>query len=55
MCESLSIVVKKTSAESTFSNGLCERHNAVLEDMLLKESHNKNIVIGICLQWVINA
>ena len=43
MCEPLSIIVKKTAAESSFSNGLCERHNAVLEDMLLKVTCNKSI------------
>ena len=36
MCESLNITVKTRSAESPFSNGLCECHNHVLEDMLLK-------------------
>ena len=55
MCESLNIVVKKTAAESPFSNGLCERHNAVLEDMLLKVTCDKSIPLDICLQWVINA
>ena len=55
MCESLNIVVKKTAAESPLSNGLCERHNAVLEDMLLKVTCDKSIPLDICLQWVINA
>ena len=36
MCESMNIKVKKTISESPFSNELFERHNAVLEDMLLK-------------------
>ena len=51
MCKSLNIIVKKR-AKSPFFNGLCERHNTVLEDMLLKVSHNKKIAIDICLQWV---
>ena len=54
MCE-LSNKVKKTSAESPFSNGLCWYHNAVLVDTLIKVSHNKNIAIDIYLQWEINA
>ena len=51
--KSLNIEIKKI-AEFSFSNGLCEHHNAFLEDMLLKEFHNKNIAIDICLRWVIN-
>ena len=38
MCESLNIVVLTTAAESPWSNGLCERHNAVLGNMLEKLS-----------------
>ena len=36
MCDSYSITIKKTTAESPFSNGLMERHNDILEEMLLK-------------------
>ena len=36
MGEVYNITIKKTAAESPFSNGLVERHNAVLEEMLLK-------------------
>ena len=52
MCESLNIIVKKTAAESPFSNGLCERHNAVLEDMLLKVTCNKSISLDISFAGV---
>ena len=45
MYESMNIKVKKTAAESPFSNKLCERHNAVLEYMFL--THNKNINLDI--------
>ena len=36
MCDSYNITIKKTAAESPFSNDLMERHNAMLEEMLLK-------------------
>ena len=36
MCDSYNIIIKKTAAELPFSNGLMERHNAILEEMLLK-------------------
>ena len=32
----LNITIKKTTAESPFSNGFCEHHNPVSEDALLK-------------------
>lgn len=55
MCEAYNISVKKTAAEATFSNGLMERHNAILEEMLLKTYDECNGNIDIALQWVINA
>ena len=36
MCEEFNITVKKTAAADALSNGLVERHIAVLEDMLLR-------------------
>ena len=36
LCEAMNIIIKKTAAEAPFSNGLCERHNAVLEEVFLK-------------------
>ena len=55
MCESLNKIVQKAAAESPFSNGLCKRHNAVLEDMLLKTTYVKSISVDINLHWAINA
>ena len=37
MAENLNITVKTTPADSPFSSGLLERHNAVLTETLLKE------------------
>lgn len=43
------------NGRSPFSNGLCERHNDVLEDMFLKVTNDNNINFDITLQWVTNA
>ena len=55
MCQLYNITVKKTAAEASFSKGLVERHDAVLENMLLQTCEDKNISIEIALQWVINS
>ena len=55
MCNSYNITIKKTAAESSFSNGLMERHNAILEEMLLKICKESSSNLEIALQWVINA
>ena len=55
MCDSYNITIKKTAAESPFSNGLMERHNARLEKMLLKTCEESGSGLEIALQWVINA
>ena len=36
MCEQANVVVKTTPAGSPWSNGICERHNSVSTDILLK-------------------
>ena len=36
MCESMNIVFKLTAAEAPFSNGLVERQNMIIADMLDK-------------------
>ena len=55
MCDSYNITIKKTAAESPFSNGLMERHSAILEEMLLKTCEENGSSLEIALQWVINA
>ena len=52
---SYNITIKKTAAESPVSNGLMERHNAILEEMLLKTCKESGSGLDIALQWVINA
>ena len=36
LCENFNIKILATPAESPWSNGLCEQHNKLLTDMLLK-------------------
>ena len=55
MCESLNITVQKTIAEFPSLKGLSEHLNAVLDNILLKVSRNKNIAKSMHLQWIINA
>ena len=55
MCDSYNITIKKTAAESPFSNGLMGRHNAILEEMLLKTCEESGSSLEIALQWVTNA
>ena len=54
MFDSYNITIKKTAAESPFSNGLMERHNAILDEMLLKTCEESGSSFEIALQWVIN-
>ena len=48
MAESMNITVKVTTAESPFSNGLVERHNFIIADMMDKvfeESQHLDMVL----------
>ena len=55
MCESLNIIVKSTAAESPFSNGLVERHNLIIADMLDKILEENSIEFDLALAWCPNA
>ena len=35
-CENFDIKIKPTAAESPWSNGICERHNTIIKETLLK-------------------
>lgn len=55
LCQQMNITVKTTAAESPWSNGMVERHNLILEEML-----NKVLDGGVCdfdtaLAWCFNA
>ena len=49
--EQFNIHLKTTAAESAWSNGLCERHNAILADLTRKvySDNNCSFQIALCL------
>ena len=56
MCENLNIRVMHTAAQSPFSNGLCERNHAVIDDMVAKiMADQPECSIGTALAWAIHA
>ena len=55
LCEAMNIAITKTAAEAPFSYGLCERHNAVLEEMFLKTRAEAKCDFITALQWAVNA
>ena len=55
LCESFNISVMTTAAEAPWSNGLCERHNAILGDMLQKTYAEGRCNLNTALCWVIHA
>ena len=55
LCESFNIVVLTTAAESPWSNGLCERHNAVLADMLDKIIEERQCDLETAICWAVHA
>ena len=55
LCKAMNITIKKTAAEAPFSNRLCERHNAVLEEMFLKTVAEAKYDFITALQWAVNA
>ena len=55
LCESFNIIMMTTAAESPWSNGLCERHNAVLDDVLRKTLEEGKCSKQAALAWAIHA
>ena len=53
--EDLNIEIMTTAAESPWSNGVCERHNAVIGDMVTKMAAEAKCPLEIALTWAINA
>ena len=54
MCETLGITIKTTAAESPWSNGLVERHNLVLSEMLDKIIDETDCDISLAVSWCVN-
>lgn len=55
MAQNLNIVVRTTAAESPWSNGLNERHNGILGEMVKKTVEDTNCSFEIALAWAISA
>ena len=55
VAELLNTKVLATAAESPWSNGIVERHNAVIGNMILKIIHDTNCSIEHALVWAISA
>ena len=55
LCETFGIIVKTTAGEAPWSNGLVERHNLILSDMLNKVLDDKNCSLDLAVSWCINA
>ena len=55
MCESLNIDMMKTAAESPWSNGVCERHNAVIKESVLKTVEESNCQLATAVAWAVSA
>ena len=55
LAEKFNISLKTTAAESAWSNGMCERHNAVIEDMVNKVQADTRCNMSLALSWAISA
>ena len=55
LCHAFNIKHDATAAESPFSNGIVERHNALLGQMTLKVRHDTKCSIPIALMWAVHA
>jgi len=55
MCENLNIDMMKTAAESPWSNGVCERHNAVIKESVLKTVEESNCQLATAVAWAVSA
>ena len=55
LCEALNIKVHTTGAESPWSNGIIERHNLVVSEMLNKVIEENHCSLDIALAWCLNA
>ena len=55
MCEQLNIEVLSTAAESPWSNGITERHNALVGQMTVKVMEEVNCSIEVAVAWSVAA
>ena len=55
MCNAFNIEPKFTASESPFSNGICERHNALIRKMTEKVIEDTGCKLSIALMWATHA
>ena len=55
MCQNLNINFVTTSAESPWSNGLVEKHNGIVGEVVSKILEEINCSVEVALCWAINA
>jgi hypothetical protein len=55
MCEAFGIDIMKTAAESPWSNGLCERHNGVLKESVLKTVEDSKCTLETAVAWAVSS
>ena len=55
MSENLNIEITTTAAESPWSNGVCERRNTVIGNMINKIKNETDCTTEVALAWAINA
>ena len=55
LAESFGINIKTTGAEAPWSNGLVERHNRVLGEMLDKIIDGSGCSLDVAISWAVNA
>ena len=54
-CENFNIEISTTPGESPWSNGICERHNAILTELLLKIKEDTNCRWETAIAWAVGA
>ena len=55
MCDVLEVEILKTAAYSPWSNGLCERHNGVLEESIKKTIEDTGCSVETGTVWAVSA
>ena len=55
MAEKFNITVLTTAAESPWSNGLCEKHNGIIGDMIHKTMNDGVHDLELAIHWCISS
>ena len=55
MAEKFNIILRTTAAESAWSNGLCERHNGILNDNVNKVLADGDCSLEVAISWAVAA